>query len=82
MTHHTSNTRDAALLIRQLKGAPATILLMMLIVGRPTGRNELAFLTTYSEHTVQKALNQLQFIGLAQQHARRNGWALTGAVRQ
>jgi len=82
MTHHTTSTRDTALLIRQLKGAPATILLMMLGIGRPTGRNELAFLTTYSEHTVQKALNQLQFIGLAQQHARRNGWALTGTVHQ
>jgi len=80
--HRTAGTRDAALLIRQLKGAPATILLMMLAIGRPTGRDELALLTTYSEHTIQKALNQLQFIGLAQQHARRDGWALTSAVRR
>jgi len=82
MAHHTTSTRDAALLVRQLKGAPATILLMMLGIGRPTGRNELALLTTYSERTVQKSLDQLQFLGLAQQHARYHGWALTSAVRQ
>ncbi|MGC9346806.1 MAG: hypothetical protein ACP5JG_01600, partial [Anaerolineae bacterium] len=74
--------RDNALLISRLKGAPATVLLMMLIVGRPTGRDELVKLTTYSEHTVANALQQLEFLGLAQNHARYNGWALTAQVRQ
>lgn len=74
--------RDTALLIRNLKGAPATVLLMMLGLGRPTGRDELVMLTTYSEHTVTKALQQLEFLGLAQNHARYNGWILTAHVRR
>jgi len=82
MAHHASSIRETALLIRQIKGAPATILLMMLGIGRPTDRNELSLLTTYSEHTVQRSLEQLQFLGFAQQHTCTNGWALTTAVRQ
>lgn len=74
--------RDRVLLVRQLKGAPATILLLMMGIGRPTGRDELVLLTTYSEHTVQKALNQLEFLGLAQNHGRYNGWALTALAQQ
>ena len=75
-------TRDTLLMIRNLKGAPATILLMMLGLGRPTGRDELVLLTTYSEHTVQKALDQLAYLGLARNHGRHKAWALTAHVAQ
>jgi len=75
-------TRETLLRIRSLKGAPSLVLPMMMALGRPTGRDELALLTTYSKRTIQDALAQLEFLGLAQNHARYNGWALTACAHQ
>ena len=77
MTNH-----NAVRLVRDLRGTPLTVLMMMMVHGCPTGRNELAVLTTYSERTVQKALAQLELLGLAQNHGRYNGWALTAHAYQ
>jgi len=77
MTNH-----DAIRLVRDLRGTPLTVLMMMMVHGCPTGRNELAVLTTYSERTVQKALSQLELLGLAQNHGRYNGWVLAAHAYQ
>ena len=73
-------TRETLLIIRSLRGTPANIVLMMLALGRPTGRDELAHLTGYSKPAVGYALAQLELLGLARNAGRYNAWALTAYV--
>jgi hypothetical protein len=76
------NVWQNALLVRQVKGAPSTILLMMLVLDRPTDCEELMLLTAYSIATVQSALDQLALTGIAQVHQGDSTWALTPGVRR
>jgi len=75
-------TRETLLRIGSLQGTASNVLLLMLALGRPTGRNELALLTGRSKHTIRNALARLEFLGLAQNHSRYNGWALTAYATQ
>ena len=75
-------TRETLLRIGSLQGTASNVLLLMLALGRPTGRNELALLTGRSKHTIRNALARLEFLGLAQNHSRYNGWVLTAYATQ
>jgi len=71
-----------ATLMSQLKGCPLSVLIVMGYFDRCLGRDELAMLTDYSPPSVQKALERLEFLGLAQNHGRYEGWLLTTKARQ
>lgn len=64
-------------LLRQLKGAPLSCLLGLLMAGRQVGATWLAATTGYSEKTVHLALRCLQELQFAVRNERENGWALT-----
>ncbi len=61
----------------QLKGAPFSILFVMVELDRPTGPEELIHFTGYSAQTVRNGLSRLAFMGLAERHRRFHGWILT-----
>ena len=61
----------------QLKGAPFSILFVMVELDRSTGPDELTHFTGYSAHTVQNGLSRLAFMGLAQREGRYHGWTVT-----
>jgi hypothetical protein len=70
-------------LIRAIRGAPLTVLMVLLLNrGRTMGTKELVAATGYSAGTVTSALQTLQALQLAQAHARYNGWQTTACVRQ
>ena len=56
-----------ASLIGELKGAPASIILTMLLLGRPLRRKDLITYTRYSGPTIDKALDRLELLDLVQQ---------------
>lgn len=69
--------------LRALKGAPASLLLALLVnPGQTLGAQHLATLTAYSDKPIAAGLRTLADLGLAQNHARTNGWAATTAIRQ
>lgn len=77
-----STFRDV-MVLRSIKGAPATVLLAMVLVGPVSvGPAELAEVTGYSRQTVSSALSALGALGLVRQHARYGGWMLTVDARQ
>ena len=66
----------------QLKGAPASIYVVMLGLDRRTGPNELVCYTGYSDHTIRTALRRLALMGLVRRCARYQGWELTPHAHQ
>ena len=74
--------REMSVVMAQLKGAPLVVLCVLLGIGKPLGRNELATITTYSPSTVTTALQRLAFLGLAGQTGRYSGWLPTSRARQ
>lgn len=66
----------------QLKGAPLSMLFVMVELDRPTGPAELVHFTGYSTHTVRNGLSRLAFMDLAQRHRRYHGWTLTPRGRE
>ena len=79
MLQGTSDAECSAF-CRQVKGPGISIIVALLLVNVPVGRNRLARLTGYSEPSVQKGLQQLEMLGLAQRHGM--SWALTVQCRQ
>src|SRR3972149_5845725 len=67
-------------LVRELKGAPLSIYLVLGLAGQRVSQAFLERWTGYTDKPVSQALAFLEEIGLAQ-HSRR-GWALCDGVKQ
>lgn len=74
--------REVAGVMRQIRGAPVTILMTMVMLANATGNEELCRCTGYDTGTVRKALNDLEFLGLVRRFRRYNGYVLTAEARQ
>lgn len=76
--------RQVTVMVRSLKGAPASIVLAMLLLppGAALGATQLARMTGYSDKPITQALQILTEMGLMQQHKRYSGWMLTVDARQ
>lgn len=68
-------------LIRNLKGAPAGILLILALSGRSLTARELEEATGYSDKPITKAVNWLAPRGYIQNNGRARGWSLGPAGR-
>lgn len=79
----TTTTTEVTFL-RSIKGAPATVLLAMALLGRgqAVGCVTLTQATGYSRPTVTAALGVLEAVGLVQRHGRYESWMLTVSARQ
>jgi len=77
------NTKaQVASLIGELKGAPASIILTLLLLGQPLRRKDLITYTRYSGPTIDKALNRLQLLDLIQQPPGQARYMLTVDAKQ
>ncbi len=70
--------------VRALKGAPASIILAMLLMPEQVGVGtmELTTMTGYGKDAVRRGLRTLETIGMVQKIGRYNGWVLTAQARQ
>jgi hypothetical protein len=68
-------------LVRELKGAPLSIYLVLMIQGSAT-LQELVAYTNYSENIVRSALTYMSAIQVARRKGRYDGWALMDGVMQ
>ena len=69
--------------IRDLKGAPASLILALLFhPAQSLGAGTLAEMTDYSDKPVAAGLQTLRRLDMAQQHGRYHGWTATAAIRQ
>jgi hypothetical protein len=78
--HHTK--AKVASLIGELKGAPASIILTMLLLGRPLRRKDFITYTRYSGPTIDKALDRLELLDLVQQPPGQSRYMLTVDAKQ
>lgn len=69
-------------LIHTLRGAPATILILLMIRGVSMTNLEICRWTGYSDKPVTTALITLQHLGLVQDNGRAHGWSLTSGAQQ
>ena len=73
---------QVASLIGELKGAPASIILTLLLLGQPLRRKDLITYTRYSGPTIDKALDRLQLLDLIQQPPGQYSYMLTVDAKQ
>lgn len=76
------NPEQVTVLMRALKGAPLSCLVLMLMHRRPLGAKVLAQRTAYHINTVETALSTLAGLGLAVKTGRFESWQLTDKGRQ
>lgn len=69
-------------LVRNLKGAPSSVLWILLLSGRSLTADELCIATAYSDKSVRKALAWLEPRGLVQNNGHLNGWSIGRGMRQ
>lgn len=67
---------DALRLFRAIRGAPATILFLLLVRGVSMTNLEICRYTGYSDKPVTAALDVLMQLGILQYNGRHNGWSL------
>jgi hypothetical protein len=67
--------------VRGLKGAPASIVLALVLCGRSLTKTELEVVTGYSDKPVAKGLALLELHGLAQDNGRSAGWSLRASLQ-
>lgn len=72
---------DTATLLARTKGAAASILLAMLCLGKPLARRDLITLTPYSPPSIDRAMRDLETMGIVQRHP-GGQWMLTVQGRQ
>lgn len=70
-------TENGFQLIRALRGAPATVLLLLMMRGAAMTNKELCRWTGYSDKTMTDALGVLEQMRLAQYNGRTSGWSLS-----
>lgn len=63
-------------LFRAIRGAPATILLLLMVRGASMTGREIALYTGFDNNTITKAKNCLEALGLLQYNGRLHGWSL------
>lgn len=63
-------------LLRSIRGAPATILLLLLLRGSSLTNRELCQFTGYTDKTVSSAMSLLDSLALTQYNGRTSGWSL------
>ena len=73
---------EVARLVGELKGAPASTVLAMLLLGRPMSLQELCTVTRYSAPTLRGAMNRLALLGFVQEERRVGQYVLTVQARQ
>lgn len=67
---------DTLRLFRAIRGAPATILLLLLVRGVSMTGREITLWTGYDSNTVTKAKGVLEALGFIQNNGHLNGWSL------
>lgn len=73
---------EVARLVGELKGAPASLMLAMLLLGRPMSLPELSTVTRYSAPTLRGALDRLALLGFVQEESRVGQFVLTVQAKQ
>ena len=63
-------------LFRAIRGAPATILLLLMVRGTSMTGREIALYTGFDNNTITKAKNCLEALGLLQYNGHLHGWSL------
>lgn len=63
-------------LFRAIRGAPATILLLLMVRGTSMTGREMALYTGFDNNTITKAKDCLEALGLLQYNGRLHGWSL------
>lgn len=76
----TLNSDNPIRMVRELKGAPLSILLILRIVHQPVSNEFIEGATGYTDKPVRKALKYLQEIGLVVQNSK--GWILSTGGQQ
>lgn len=69
---------DQLQFIRAIRGAPATVLLLLMMRGAAMTNKEICRWTGYSDKTMTDALGVLEQMRLAQYNGRTSGWSLSG----
>lgn len=67
---------DQLQLIRTLRGAPATIILLLLLRPGSLTNRELCLFTGYTDKTITEAMQLLDRLQLTQYNGRQYGWSL------
>lgn len=68
--------------VRALKGAPASIILALLVTGRSMTNAQLRQYTGYSDKPITEALALLDTEGITQYNGRSYGWSLSAGQMQ
>lgn len=66
---------ETATLVRSIRGAPASILVALLITRRSITNKELQVITGYTDKPIATALCVLETLGFIQDNGRSNGWS-------
>jgi len=74
--------REVAQLVGELKGAPASVVLALLLLGRPLGLPDLAAITRYSAPTLRAGIDRLALLGFVQEERSVGQYVLTVQGRQ
>lgn len=77
-----SRKAEITLLATSLKGAPISILFVMLSLDQMFGVKDLQAMTGYSKSAVSAGLSRLEALDIVQQTQRFVGWTLTSKGRQ
>ena len=72
-----SRKAEVMMLVTSLKGAPLSVMFVMLALGESFGVAELAVLTGYSRNSIKAGMETLSVLGIAQHGRRYQGWSLT-----
>ena len=76
------NKKEFIELMSELRGAPLSVLLLLVLKGSMTGNSELCELTGYSKNSVKSGLMKLESLGMVQKLRRYGGWISTGKTKQ
>ena len=68
-------------LVRSLQGAPASIMIALMVTGVSMLNKDLCLWTGYSGKPVSEGLVLLEVLGIVQDNGRVNGWSLCGGSK-
>ena len=68
--------------MKQLRGAPISVLFVLVLKNSMTSNNDLCDLTGYKKNSVVKALSTLESLDLVQKLRRYGGWLATNKTKQ
>jgi len=73
---------EVARLVGELKGAPSSVVLALVLLGRPLSVGDLSTMTRYSAPTLRTALDRLALLGFIQEEKSCGQYVLTVYARQ